>query len=182
MNEKLEHKFNKLEASESLVDPCQIAGYASIFGAEDQGRDIIAKGAFTKGLQRQRERGVSIKMLWQHDPLQPIGVWEQIEEDEKGLYVKGRILPDLAIGCEALALLREGAINGLSIGYKVLKSHNDKLGRRVITALELWEVSLVTFPMLLEARADIAHQNLEAKQIATLISEIKSLRQELSKF
>ena len=97
-------------------------------------------------------RGRSVKMLWQHDPSQPIGVWDEVREDGTGLYVKGRILIEVEKGREAAALLAAGAIDGLSIGYRTLRAEKDGKGRRLLSELELWEVSLVTFPMLPEAR------------------------------
>jgi HK97 family phage prohead protease len=91
-------------------------------------------------------------MLWQHDPAQPIGVWDEVREDATGLYVKGRILTEVARGQEAVALLAAGAIDGLSIGYRTLRAERDAKGQRLLQELDLWEVSLVTFPMLAEAR------------------------------
>ncbi len=91
-------------------------------------------------------------MLWQHDPGQPIGVWDEVREDAVGLWVKGRILTEVEKGREAAALVQAGAIDGLSIGYRTVKAERDGKGQRLLSELELWEVSLVTFPMLPEAR------------------------------
>jgi hypothetical protein len=91
-------------------------------------------------------------MLWQHDPAQPIGVWDEVREDGRGLYVKGRILTDVEKGREAAALIGAGAIDGLSIGYRTVRAQKDGKGQRLLSELELWEVSLVTFPMLPDAR------------------------------
>ena len=91
-------------------------------------------------------------MLWQHDPAQPIGVWDEVREDARGLYVKGRILTDVEKGREAAALIGAGAIDGLSIGYRTVRAQKDGKGQRLLSELELWEVSLVTFPMLPDAR------------------------------
>ena len=93
-----------------------------------------------------------MKMLWQHDPTQPIGVWDEVREDAKGLWVRGRILPDVDKGREAGALLAAGAIDGLSIGYRTVRAERNAKGQRLLQEVELWEVSLVTFPMLAEAR------------------------------
>ncbi len=90
-------------------------------------------------------------MLWQHDPREPIGVWDEVREDAHGLFVKGRILSEVARGREAVALIGAGAIDGLSIGYRTIRAAGGT-GKRVLTEVELWEVSLVTFPMLSEAR------------------------------
>jgi HK97 family phage prohead protease len=91
-------------------------------------------------------------MLWQHDPAQPIGVWDEVREDARGLYVKGRLLRGVARAEEAAALIRAGAIDGLSIGYRTLRAGKNDGGGRTLKELELWEVSLVTFPMLPSAR------------------------------
>lgn len=129
-----------------------IEGYASLFGQRDQGGDVVAAGAYGGSLARLAAAGRRVKMLWQHDPTQPIGVWDEVREDARGLWVRGRILADVEKGREAAALLAAGAIDGLSIGYRTLKSERDGKGQRRLTELELWEVSLVTFPMLPEAR------------------------------
>jgi HK97 family phage prohead protease len=95
-------------------------------------------------------------MLWQHDAGEPIGVWETVEEDSAGLHVSGRLLQEVRRGAEAAALLRAGAIDGLSIGYQTRKATRLPGGRRRLIEVDLWEVSLVTFPMLPEARAATA--------------------------
>jgi hypothetical protein len=91
-------------------------------------------------------------MLWQHDPAQPIGIWDEVREDARGLYVKGRLLESVEKAREAAALIAAGAIDGLSIGYRTLKATKSDKGLRLLKELELWEVSLVTFPMLPSAR------------------------------
>jgi len=113
---------------------------------------VVQKGAYDASLQRVKKMGSKVKMLWQHNPTQPIGVWDEIREDAKGLYVKGRLLAEVQAGREALALLQAGAIDGLSIGYRTLRSEKAQNGGRLLHEIELWEVSLVTFPMLSEAR------------------------------
>jgi hypothetical protein len=130
----------------------RIEGYASLFGVADQGGDVVAAGAYAGSLARRAGQGERVKMLWQHDPAEPIGVWDEVREDARGLYVKGRLLPDVARAREAAALIGAGAIDGLSIGYRTVKAEKDGKGRRLLRELELWEVSLVTFPMLPEAR------------------------------
>lgn len=144
----LEHKFCAPGAGLTVTDGTEIAGYASLFGKADQGNDVVAPGAYAKSLAR----GVKVKMLWQHDPTQPIGVWDEVREDAKGLWVKGRLLPEVARAREAAALLAAGAIDGLSIGYRTVRASKDAGGTRRLTELDLWEVSLVTFPMLPDAR------------------------------
>jgi hypothetical protein len=148
----LEHKFARLGGDVTVTDGTAIEGYASLFGATDQGGDVVEAGAYKGSLSRLAAMGGRVKMLWQHDPAEPIGVWDEVREDARGLYVKGRILTDVARGREAAALIGAGAIDGLSIGYRTLKAVKDDQGRRRLNELELWEVSLVTFPMLPQAR------------------------------
>lgn len=130
----------------------RITGYASLFGCPDQGGDVVCAGAYQRGLARLEAEGGRVKMLWQHDPGQPIGVWDEIREDAHGLFVRGRLLPEVARAGEALSLIKAGAIDGLSIGYKVRRATKTAQGQRLLEELELWEVSVVTFPMLREAR------------------------------
>ncbi len=148
----LEHKFHRPEAGLEVTDGVVVSGYASLFGKRDQGGDVVLQGAYAASLKALAAGGRRVKMLWQHDPAQPIGVWEEVREDGVGLWVKGRILADVARGREAAALLGAGAIDGLSIGYRTLRAERDGKGQRLLAEVELWEVSLVTFPMLPEAR------------------------------
>ena len=141
-----------LGAGLTVTEGHVIEGYASLFGKRDQGNDVVERGAYGASLARLAAAGRRVKMLWQHDPTQPIGVWDEVREDATGLWVKGRILGDIDKGREAVALLAAGAIDGLSIGYRTVTSERDGKGLRHLTELELWEVSLVTFPMLPEAR------------------------------
>jgi hypothetical protein len=156
-----ERKFTALNAGLSVRDGHVVAGYASVFGRRDQGGDVVQKGAYAASLKRLAAAGGRVKMLWQHDPTQPIGVWDEVAEDATGLLVKGRILTDIAKGREAAALLAAGAIDGLSIGYRTVKAERDGKGARLLSELELWEVSLVTFPMLPEARVSAKADALE---------------------
>lgn len=148
----LETKFCRLGEDIALTDGCRIEGYASVFGVADQGGDVVLAGAYRRSLSGLREAGRAVRMLWQHDPAQPIGVWEEIAEDARGLRVRGRILTEVEKGREAAALLAAGAIDGLSIGYRTVTAERDAKGQRLLREVELWEVSLVTFPMLPEAR------------------------------
>ncbi len=148
----LETKYSRLGEAVAVADGVRIEGYASVFGVGDQGGDVVMAGAYRKSLDRMRAEGRQVKMLWQHDPAQPIGVWEEIREDGKGLWVKGRILSDVEKGREAAALIAAGAIDGLSIGYRTVRAEKDAKGQRLLREVELWEVSVVTFPMLPEAR------------------------------
>lgn len=148
----LERKFCAPEAPLIVGEGAVIEGYASLFGAADQGGDVVQPGAYAASLAALAAAGRRVKMLWQHDPAEPIGVWDEVREDGRGLYVKGRLLTELARGREAAALIGAGAIDGLSIGYRTKRAERDGAGRRLLSELELWEVSLVTFPMLSQAR------------------------------
>lgn len=148
----LEHKFVRLGQTAQTDEGIAIEGYASYFGEVDNGNDVVLKGAYAKSLRELTAKGRNVKMLWQHDPSQPIGVWDEVREDAKGLYVKGRILTDVERGREAAALIEAGAMDGLSIGYRTVKATKNDKGHRLLSELELWEVSLVTFPMLPSAR------------------------------
>jgi uncharacterized protein len=147
-----ERKFHRPEAGLAVTEGKVISGYASLFGKADQGGDVVQAGAYATSLSALARAGRRVKMLWQHDPTQPIGVWDEVREDATGLWVKGRILTEVARGREAVALLEAGAIDGMSIGYRTLRAERDGKGRRLLAELELWEVSLVTFPMLADAR------------------------------
>ena len=153
---ELEKKFCELGAEITVTDGQVIEGYASLFGKRDQGGDVVQPGAYGASLARIAAKGGTVKMLWQHDPAQPIGIWDEVREDDKGLWVKGRILTEIGKGREAAALIAAGAIDGLSIGYRTVKARKDDRGQRLLSELELWEVSLVTFPMLPDARVEEA--------------------------
>lgn len=148
----LERKFSHFGKSLKINEGAEIEGYASLFGERDQGGDIVKPGAYAKSIEELKKSGRSVKMLWQHDPQEPIGVWEEVREDSKGLWVKGRILDTLQRGREAISLIAAGAIEGLSIGYRTKTATRNEKGQRLLSELELWEVSLVTFPMLPSAR------------------------------
>lgn len=130
-----------------------VEGYGSVFGVRDNYDDIIAKGAFVQSLKEHKSAGTMPAMLWQHDSAQPIGVWTDMVEDEKGLRIVGKLAMDTVKGREAHALLKMGAINGLSIGFVSKEwSYDQKSETRTLTGIDLWEVSLVTFPANEKAR------------------------------
>ncbi|QBX99839.1 HK97 family phage prohead protease [Rhodophyticola sp. CCM32] len=158
----LETKFCQFDEALVVTEGHRIEGYASLFGACDQGGDVVQAGAYGRSLNALKSAGRSVKMLWQHDPAQPIGIWDEVREDGTGLWVKGRLLDSTQKGREAAALIEAGAIDGLSIGYRTVRATKDGQGRRLLSEVELWEVSLVTFPMLPQARVD-AQMATEAK-------------------
>jgi HK97 family phage prohead protease len=146
---RLETKFMPLAGAQAREDG-RIEGHASLFDVPDASGDEVAPGAFAATLARPALRP---KLLWQHDPAQPIGVWDVLREDERGLWAEGRLIGEVRAGAEALALLRAGAVDGLSIGFRTVRAARLPDGRRRLIEVELWEISLVTFPMLDEARA-----------------------------
>lgn len=125
-------------ASEDNLD---ITGYASIFNLEDSAGDIIEPGAFKNAVSRRK-----VILLWQHDQTKPIGVINELYEDHKGLVIKATINGATQYGSDAKSLIEQGAIDGFSIGFYTKKSYLGKHGGRVITDIDLWEVSIVTFP------------------------------------
>lgn len=125
----------------------EFGGYASTFGGPpDSFGDVIASGAFARGLAEHRSRGSLPAMLWQHDTAAPIGRWLALAEDERGLVVEGRLTLEVQKAREAYALLRDGALNGLSIGFQTRRSEAGTHGGRLLTDIDLLEISLVTLP------------------------------------
>lgn len=134
-------------------DDGTVEGYGSVFGVRDNYDDVIAKGAFIQSLKDHKAAGTMPAMLWQHDADKPIGVWTEMVEDEKGLRIKGQLAMETVKGKEAHALLKMGALNGLSIGFMSKEWAYDRDTEvRTLTAIDLWEVSLVTFPANEKAR------------------------------
>ena len=141
------HETKRAPVALKSVSPAgMFEGYASLFGTADLGRDVVASGAFAESLRRRGPAGV--KMLWQHDAAQPIGTWLSIAEDARGLRVRGQLNLAVARARELLALMRSGAVDGLSIGFRTRHATSDaKTGLRTLRSVDLWEISVVTFPM-----------------------------------
>jgi HK97 family phage prohead protease len=139
----------------ALEESGKFMGYGAVFGNRDSYGDVIVKGAFNSSLKNMKPQDV--KMLWQHNAAMPIGVYDEIFEDENGLCVKGRLLVnEVEKASECYALLKAGAISGLSIGYSVNQdgSRMGTDGNNYLTDLKLWEVSVVTFPANPEANVE----------------------------
>lgn len=126
-------------------------GYASLFGRRDQSGDVVLPGAFAASLKRRAPE--QVRMLFQHDPAEPVGTWLELRETERGLHVMGRLDCNVQRGRELLSLLEAKGLDGLSIGFKTVMASRDKAkATRRLHRVDLWEISLVTFPMLEGAR------------------------------
>ena len=133
-------------------DAGTFTGYAAKFGEVNAHNEIVMPGAFARTIADHKARGINPPMLWSHDQSQPIGVWDSLAEDATGLAVRGRLVLDTAKGREAHALMRAGAITGLSIGFRNAKATRAASGVRQIADLDLGEISLVTLPSASNAR------------------------------
>ncbi len=127
-----------------------VSGYAAVFSAPDQARDLIRPGAFQTSLAHQKR---PLPMLYQHDPARPIGRWTGLRETKNGLWVEGILTSGVALAEDVAALIASQALDGLSIGYRVRAQQTGRGAvRRFLTQLDLIEISIVTFPMQPEAR------------------------------
>ena len=137
--------------TKAVSDSGVFEGYASLHGTVDLGRDVVMAGAFTKSLAERP--AATVKMLRQHDRGHPVGTWIAMKEDGRGLFVKGQLLLDVQLARETHVLMKAGALDGLSIGFRTKRAtHETKSGHRHLHELDLHEISLVTFPMHPDAR------------------------------
>ncbi len=136
-----------------LADDGSFEGYGSIFGNVDSYGEKVLPGAFVESLERHKREETNVLMLWNHDSGEPIGVWEDLEEDKKGLWGKGRLLLDIQRAREVHALAKNKAIGGLSIGYRELEAEREG-NIRLLRKLDLREISPVTFPANRRARIE----------------------------
>lgn len=133
----------------AVGDSGEFSGYGSVFGNQDSYGDIVVKGAFEKSLDSWREKGSMPALLWQHDHAEPIGVYTSIKEDDHGLQVEGRLLiDDDPLAKRAHAHLKAGSLSGMSIGYTLPNGwdYDSQKDAFMLKEIDLWEVSLVTFP------------------------------------
>lgn len=151
-------------------------GYGSIFGNVDSYGEKVMPGAFAESLARHRREGSKPLMLWQHDPSEPIGVWEDLAEDGKGLRGTGRFVLETTRGREAYALLKAGALKGLSIGYREIEAEPDG-NIRLLKKLDLMEISIVSFPANRRARIDAVKEALNRGGLPTLPEFERFLRE-----
>lgn len=163
LNQALDLKEAQLQADGTFT------GYGSVFGEVDSYNEQTKKGAFAKSLKNWTAKGKLPNMLWQHRSDQPIGIWTSMAEDAKGLKIDGQLALDTVKGAEAYALLKMGALDGLSIGYVATKWEEDtKTNVVTLTEIDLWEVSLVTFPANSSARIDGVKNMLEHGKLPSL--------------
>lgn len=154
----------------AVGDDGTFSGYGSVFGVVDSYQEVVAPGAFTESLAELTSKGRPVPVLWMHRSDMPIGIWDELKEDEKGLYGAGTLLvKDVDKAREAQALMKKRAVTGLSIGYWVRESsYDEKTGVRTLTKLDLVEISIVTFPANDDARIDAVKFKLARGQLPTL--------------
>jgi HK97 family phage prohead protease len=142
-----------MSAAIPIDDAGRFAGYASVFDRLDEAGDLVMRGAFAKSLARRGAKAV--RMLFQHDPKEPVGLWEVVREDGFGLWVEGRLVPGVPRADALRRLIERGALDGLSIGFRTVRAIREpQTGHRRLWQLDLWEISIVTFPMMDRARID----------------------------
>ena len=174
--------MNKKDLSfeiKAVSDDGLFSGYASVFDNVDSYGDIVRKGAFVESIGEWEAKGKMPPILWNHDPSDPIGVYTKMQEDEKGLYVEGKLLiDDVPRAKQTHALMKAGVIDGLSIGYCV-KEYLYNVDEEVtdLIKLSLREVSIVTFPANPETRIEAVKSRLDAGELPTLPEFEKFLRE-----
>lgn len=156
----------------------RFSGYGSVFNVPDAYGDVVVPGAFARSLRESSQSQRMPAMLWQHNPTLPIGVWRTMREDSRGLYVEGE-LADTQLAREAYALLKMGALSGLSIGFEVVEESINKQTRlRELRDVRLWEVSPVTFPANNDARVS----NVKGTGVAMSIREFETFLRDVGGF
>lgn len=156
----------------SVTDAGSFEGYASIYGKTDLGKDVMASGVFAKSLVATP--AARVKMLRAHDPAEPIGVWTGLAEDTKGLHAKGRLIMGVARARETHELMREGALDGLSIGFRTKRATFDRTtGIRHVEEADLKEISIVAFPMMPDALVtSVKGEEDEAERARTIVAAL----------
>lgn len=163
----------------SIADDGSFSGYASVYGVVDSHRDIVQRGSFAKSLAKRP--AAKVKMLRNHDQSEPIGFWKSIVEDDRGLKVSGQLILDTVKGRETYALMKAGALDGLSIGYKTVKDRIDRTkNARILEEIDLWEISTTTFPSNSKSTVTAVKSN-HSTQFRALVEAINSARHSLTK-
>ena len=165
--------------AETVSEDGFFSGYCNVFDVEDSYGDVVRKGAFIDSLNEWQAKGKLPPILWQHDKATVLGVWTKLYEDDKGLYGEGQLLiNDVAKAKEAHALLKHGAIDGLSIGYYVKEySIDNEQGVYNLLKLDLREISIVTFPANTDSRIDAVKSHLAKGELPSLSDFEKFLRE-----
>lgn len=178
-------KFIKLErdftVTKALNEDGEFEGYASMFGVEDSVGDTVVKGAFTAGLKKLAKEKRKLKMLWNHDRYQPIGTYKEVEEDDKGLWVRGKLTLGVQKADETRLLMLDEAVDSMSIGgYVVKEKWDNKTLKREFLEIELREISPVTFPALDSARivsVKSLPDDADIRQVDTYLRDVMGLTQ-----
>jgi len=165
-----------------------IEGYASVFGVVDSYGESVAPNAFSRTLSSWKAKGKKVPVLWQHDAFSPIGVTEEIREDERGLFVRARMVPEVQKAQEALALARAGVLGGMSIGFSLpsmasdgqpASMYNEETKVTTLREVKLWEYSLVTFPANEAATITSVRAESRPSWVDELLSTLQDLRRSL---
>lgn len=181
----LQTRNSEIKVKSRLVSPIAVKmtddegvfeGYGSVFGVKDSYGDVVDSGAFAESLKKHQAAGTLPALLWQHNPGKPIGVYTEMREDEKGLFVRGKLALSTEQGREAYELLKMGALRGLSIGFMPVDTEmGDGVNR--LKEIDLWEVSLVTFPA--NGAANVSGvKSTDTKDLTSLSDVERCLREE----
>lgn len=162
----------------AIKDDGTFSGYCSVFDVEDSYGDVVKAGAFADTIKAWSDKGKMPPILWQHNRSEPIGIWTSLKEDDYGLYGEGELfVDDIQRAKEAHALMKRRAVDGLSIGYRVQKwSFNEEDSVLELLAIDLKEISVVTFPANEESLIDNVKNTLEKGEMPTLPEFEKFLR------
>lgn len=155
----------------AVAEDGEFEGYLSTFGNVDRGMDMVMPGAFRRTLKERKLS--SIKLLRDHDTRKVIGKWLSMDEDDRGLKVRGKLFAGtVQLATETLALMREGALDAMSIGYRTIKAQwDEEQGVRKLLDLDLWEGSIVTFPMNEMATVDAVKNDLTITDVERILRE-----------
>ena len=176
MNKQLNVPLKLKEISETG----EFSGYGSVFGVKDSHDDIVVKGAFVDSLSDWKSKGRFPAMLWQHDTKEPIGVYTEMKEDDDGLYFEGRLLiNDDQLAKRAHGHLKAGSVTGMSIGYNLDQDgykYDSEKDAFILSKIDLWELSIVTFPSNTEARVQQVKNSLMQGEVPSPASVERLLR------
>ena len=153
-------------------DAGSFSGYAAVFSEPNSFGEIIAPGAFKKTLKERAANG-GVGLFWNHNPDTPIGTWTSLVEDQRGLKVEGALILEIDDGQKAHTLLKKKAVTGLSVGFRARGDKRGPNGARVLTDIDLLEISLVTLPSASKARVTSVRSDRQA-DTAKFIEAVRS--------